>query len=174
MKQFLANLWEIIEVVLVAGVTVFIIRTYVVQPFLVSGQSMEPNFQGGNYLLIDEVSYRFEKPERGDVIVFRYPGDEKTFYIKRIIGIPEDQIIIVNNGQVTVNDKVLNENYLTDEARTVGNVNRKLGPNEFFVMGDNREYSFDSRQWGILPQKNIIGVVRLRLFPLNKIAFYPN
>ncbi len=173
MKQFLANLWEIIEVVLVAGVTVFVIRTYVVQPFLVSGQSMEPSFQGGNYLLIDEVSYRFEEPERGDVIVFRYPGDKKTFYIKRIIGIPEDQIV-VDNGQVSVNGKVLDEDYLLNDVYTVGNINKKLGPDEYFVMGDNRDYSFDSRQWGVLPQKNIIGVVRLRLFPLNKIAIYPN
>ncbi|MEK7115226.1 MAG: signal peptidase I, partial [Patescibacteria group bacterium] len=148
-----------------------IIRTYVVQPFLVSGQSMEPNFQGGNYLLIDEVSYRFEKPKREDVIVFRYPGDEKTFYIKRIIGIPEDQVV-VDNGRVSINGKILDEDYLADDARTVGNINKKLGPDEYFVMGDNRDYSFDSRQWGVLPQENIIGVVRLRLFPLNKIQIY--
>lgn len=173
MKQFLANLWEIIEVVLVAGIAVFVIRTYVVQPFLVSGQSMEPNFQGGNYLLIDEVSYRVEDPQRRDVIVFRYPGNEKTFYIKRIIGIPGDQIV-VNSGQVSVNGEIINETYLPDDVRTVGNINRKLDSGEYFVMGDNRDFSFDSRQWGILPQKNIIGVVRLRLFPLNKIAIYPN
>ncbi len=173
MKQFLTNLWEIIEVVLIAGIIVFVVRTYVVQPFLVSGQSMEPNFQGGNYLLVDEVSYRLEAPKRGDVIVFRYPGDEKTFYIKRIIGVPEDQIT-VNNGQVSVNGQALNEDYLAGDIRTVGNINRKLGSEEYFVMGDNRDFSFDSRQWGILPQKNIIGVVRLRLFPLNKVAIYPN
>ncbi len=171
MKQFLANLWEIIEVVLIAGITVFIIRTYVVQPFLVSGQSMEPNFQGGNYLLIDEVSYRLEDPQRGDVIVFRYPGDEKTFYIKRIIGIPGDQVV-VSNGRVSINGQILNETYLDEDIRTVGNINRKLGPDEYFVMGDNRDYSFDSRQWGILSEKNIIGIVRLRLFPLNKIQIY--
>lgn len=173
MKQFLANLWEIIEVVLVAGIAVFVIRTYVVQPFLVSGQSMEPNFQGGNYLLIDEVSYRIEDPQHGDVIVFRYPGNKKTFYIKRIIGVPGDQIV-VNSGQVSVNGKVLDETYIPDDVRTVGNINRKLDSGEYFVMGDNRDFSFDSRQWGILPQKNIIGVVRLRLFPLNKVAIYPN
>jgi len=171
MKQFLANLWEIVEVVLIAGITVFVIRTYVVQPFLVSGQSMEPNFQGGNYLLIDEVSYRLEDPSRGDVVVFRYPGDEKTFYIKRIIGLPGDEVV-VSGGQVMINGKLQDEDYLPNDIRTVGNVNKKLGPEEYFVMGDNRDYSFDSRQWGVLPQKNIIGVVRLRLFPLNKIQIY--
>src|SRR3989344_5904554 len=171
MKQFLANLWEIVEVVLIAGITVFVIRTYVVQPFLVSGQSMEPNFQGGNYLLIDEVSYRLEDPSRGDVVVFRYPGDEKTFYIKRIIGLPGDEVV-VSGGQVMINGKLQDEDYLPNDIRTVGNVNKKLGPEEYFVMGDNRDYSFDSRQWGVLPQKNIIGVVRLRLFPLIKIQIY--
>lgn len=171
MKQFLWNLWEVLEVVLISAITVFVIRSYVVQPFLVSGASMEPNFSGGNYLLIDEVTYRFQEPERGQIIVFRYPGDNKTFYIKRLIGLPSDRIIITD-GQVIINGKVLQEDYLPDNLLTVGHVDRKLGKDEFFVLGDNRNYSYDSRQWGVVPKGNVVGLVRLRLFPFNKINLF--
>lgn len=171
MKQFLRNLWEVLQVVLIAGVTVFIIRTFIVQPFLVSGTSMEPNFASGNYLLVDEVTYRFEDPQRGDVIVFRYPGDQKTFYIKRIIGLPGEHVMIVN-GQIIVDGMTLNEYYLSKDLKTIGTVDRELREDEYFVLGDNRYYSFDSRQWGILPKKNIVGIVRLRLFPLSKIGLF--
>ena len=171
MKQFFKNLWETLETIIIAGVIVFFVRTFIVQPFLVSGASMEPNFSGGNYLLIDEVTYRFQKPQRGDVVVFRYPGDNKTFYIKRMIGLPGERLII-KDGKVSADDKILQESYLTDTVKTLGNIDRLLGQDEFFVLGDNRYYSFDSRQWGILPRKNIVGLVRLRLFPLNKLELF--
>ena len=171
MKQFLLNLWEILQVVVVAGVTVFIIRTYIAQPFLVSGASMEPNFSGGNYLLIDEVTYRLQPPQRGEVVVFRYPGDNKTYYIKRIVALPGEHVVVAD-GNVSVNDKVINEGYLPSGLDTVGNVDRVLGSGEFFVLGDNRYYSFDSRQWGVVPEKNIVGLVRLRLFPLNRVQLF--
>lgn len=171
MRQFLRNLWEILEVVIVAGVTVFLIRTFVAQPFLVSGASMEPTFSGGNYLLIDEVTYRFNEPQRGDVVVFRYPGDNKTFYIKRIVGLPGERVV-VSSGQVAVGGKTLDEPYLEKNISTLGNVDRMLAADEYFVLGDNRYYSFDSRQWGILPKQNIIGLVRVRLFPLNRADIF--
>ena len=171
MKEFLKNIWETVETIVIAGVVVLVIRTYVVQPFLVSGASMEPNFSGGHYLLIDEVTYRFWDPQRGDVIVFRYPGDNKTFYIKRIIGLPKDRIVI-SDGQVKINDESLEEGYIDNNVKTLGNIDRILEKDEYFALGDNRYYSFDSRQWGVLPKKNIVGLVRLRLFPLNRLALF--
>src|SRR3989344_2018549 len=94
MKSFLYSVLETLEVVLVAFVTVFVIRNFLIQPFLVSGNSMEPSFSSGDYLLVDEVSYRFREPERGEVVVFRYKDNESTFYIKRIIGLPQERILI--------------------------------------------------------------------------------
>ena len=171
MRRFLGNLWEVVQVVLVAGIIVFVVRTYLAQPFLVSGASMEPNFSGGHYLMIDELTYRFREPQRGEVVVFRHTGNEDVFYIKRLIGLPGEHII-VRNGQIAINDKTLQEDYLGSANRTSGNIDRQLGADEYFVLGDNRYYSFDSRQWGVLPEKNIIGLVRLRLFPIQKVQAF--
>jgi len=173
MKQFLLSVWEVIEVVAVAVVTVFVIRTYLVQPFLVSGASMEPGFSTGDYLLIDEISYRFREPQRGEIVVFRYPEDPKIYYIKRVIGLPGERVI-VRDGFVTIYNDVspegfqLNESYLTPGIRTIGNTDQALAPGEYFVLGDNRNYSYDSRSWGILPRENVVGLVRVRLFPFTE------
>lgn len=173
MKSILYSIWETIEVILVAVVTVFLIRHFLVQPFLVSGASMEPNFSSGDYLLIDEITYRFREPQRGEVAVFRYPGDESTFYIKRIIGLPGERIMIENNQIVIFNKDypagfVLKEDYLPPTTRTSGKKEIILKENEYFVLGDNRSFSFDSRSWGNLQRAEIVGLVRLRLWPFNK------
>src|SRR3990167_7518485 len=101
MKNFIASLLEVLEIALIAIVTVFIVRSFLLQPFLVNGASMEPNFSNGDYLLVDELTYRLRSPERGEVIVFRYPGDESTYYIKRIIGLPGERVV-VSGGKITV------------------------------------------------------------------------
>lgn len=150
--------------VLVAAITVFLIRTFVVQPFLVSGASMEHTFIDGDYVLVDEISYRFQEPQRGDVVVFRYPLNPSLFYIKRVIGIPGDHLE-VNNNHILVNGEVLNEPYLDLENRTLGGNNLILKDGEIFAVGDNRLHSYDSRSWGTVPYENIIGVVKLRLLP---------
>ncbi len=170
MKKFFASIWEIAEVVLIALVTVFVIRTFIIQPFLVSGASMSPTFADGNYLLIDEVTYDFREPARGEVVVFRYPGDKSSFFIKRVIGLPGEKVVVQNNTvTITPADDgqsfVLSEAYLLPQTRTTGEVSLTLAENEYFVMGDNRSNSFDSRNWGPLLKTNIIGVVRLRLYP---------
>ncbi|MDO8602165.1 MAG: signal peptidase I [bacterium] len=175
MKKFFASIWEVAEVVLIALVTVFIIRTFVIQPFQVSGASMSPNFQDHNYLLIDEVTYNFfRKPERGEVVVFRYPGDKTSFFIKRVIGLPGEQVVI-HGGKVTIteageNGKVftLTESYLPAQTKTTGESTTKLAQDEYFVMGDNRNNSFDSRNWGPLHEEDITGIVRLRLYPFSE------
>ncbi len=156
------------ETVAIAVVAVLLVRSFVTQPFLVSGSSMEPTFNDGNYLLIDELSYEFRDPERGEVVVFKYPSDPGSYFIKRIIGLP-GETVIVRSGTVSVTNtqgtEVLNESYALKND-TTSNAERTLGAQEYFVMGDNRNFSFDSRSWGPVPAKNIVGVVRFRLWPL--------
>ncbi len=174
MKKLFASIWEVAEVVLIALVTVFIIRSFVVQPFLVSGASMSPNFQNGNYLLVDEVTYLLRQPQRGEVIVFRYTGDKSSFFIKRVIGLPGEKVV-VKDGKVNITKPgenetsfTLDEGYLPLQTKTVGDVTEKLADDEYFVMGDNRGNSFDSRNWGPLHEKDIVGIVRLRLYPFSE------
>ncbi len=178
MKKLLASIWEVVEVVLIALVSVFFIRTFIVQPFQVSGASMSPNFQDHNYLLIDEVAYRFRAPERGEVVVFRYSGDKSSFFIKRIIGLPGEKVVI-KDGEVRITKSdgtsaILDEPYLPIQAKTAGNVTTTLAADEYFVMGDNRGNSFDSRNWGPLHKKDIIGIVRLRLYPFSTFGTIEN
>ena len=136
---------------------------------------MEANFHDGDYLLIDEISYRFHEPKRGDVIVFRYPENPSQFFIKRIIGLPgetveiKDNKVTIYNGEFT-KGLTLKEGYLSSSQRTEGNFFIKLTDTEFYVLGDNRLQSSDSRRWGTLDKKFITGRAFLRLWPLNNIA----
>lgn len=141
-------IWEIIRFVIVTLLIVVPIRTYVAQPFIVSGLSMTPSFDDGEYLIIDELSYLFRPPDRGEVVVFRYPKDPSKFFIKRVVNLPGETVTIQNR---------------TYELQT----------DEYFVLGDNRDQSLDSRVWGPVPEKLIKGRVFLRLFPFNRLAFLP-
>lgn len=145
------NTWEFIKVVIISLAIVLPIRTYIAQPFIVSGESMEPNFEDGEYLIVDELSYQFRKPLRGEVIVFRYPLNPSEFFIKRITGLPGETIEI-QSGEIA--------------AKAVLNVTITLKENEYFVMGDNRLHSSDSRIWGSLPKDKIMGKALLRLWPV--------
>jgi len=166
------------EIALIAVISVLIIKTFLVQPFLVSGDSMEPNFSDGNYLLVDELTYRFREPERGEVIVFRYPENDSIFYIKRIVGLPGETIKI-KHGEVTVLDgdnqeeEIIKELYLPGSAKTSGEVEIKIKEGQYFVMGDNRSASSDSRSWGAVSRKLMVGKAFLRLLPINKIGILP-
>lgn len=177
MRRFLASLFEIVEVALVAIVTVFLIRTFLFQPFLVSGASMDPNFRDGDYLLVDELTYRVRRPERGEVVVFRYPKEETTFFIKRIIGLPGERVEVAG-GEVRVwsgmnqEEAVLREPYLGSTVTTAGNFEVTLGTDEYFVLGDNRSFSYDSRNWGAIKEWHIIGIARVRLWPLNDVRAF--
>jgi len=177
MRKFLWSFIEIIETAGIAIVTVVLLRSFIVQPFLVSGSSMEPNFNDGNYLLVDELTYHFRSPVRGEVVVFKYPENPSSYFIKRIIGLPEEKVVI-DEGKVTVFNVrgeavVLNEDYLPLRApRSDSRFEKDLDSGEYFVMGDNRNFSFDSRNWGALPETNIVGVARLRLWPVNKVMAF--
>ncbi|HOK35403.1 MAG TPA: signal peptidase I [Candidatus Pacearchaeota archaeon] len=173
MNKFLKTFLEALQIFLFALAIVIPIRYFLFQPFFVSGASMEPNFESGEYLLIDEISYRFREPQRGEVIVFKYPKDPSTLFIKRIIGLPGETIEI-NDGKVIIYNlefpegKVLEEPYLKDTT-TEGSVKVSLAKNEYFVLGDNRNHSSDSRSWGPVPRENIIGRAWISVFPLKGI-----
>ena len=170
LSSFLLFVWEILKIVIIALVIVIPIRYFLFQPFIVKGQSMEPNFEDSNYLIVDELSYRFRDPQRGEVVVFRYPKNISQRFIKRIIGLPGDKIE-VKAGSIMVNDQVLDESkYLPSGVQTPGNIQTSLNENEYFVLGDNRISSFDSRQWGLLPRKNIIGRVLIRAWPITTLT----
>lgn len=168
MKNTFTFIWEVGKILLIAFAIVIALRLFVFQPFLVRGSSMEPNFHNLDYLIVDEISYRFHEPNRGDVIVFKYPNEPSQKYIKRIIGLPGETIQI-SDGKIFISKdgKTINpeEQYL-ETRQTSGSVKETLEENEYFVMGDNRSHSADSRQWGDLPRENIIGKVFLRVFPL--------
>lgn len=172
------SIWDLIRFALVVLVIALGVRYFIAQPFVVSGESMVPTFQNKNYLIVDQLTYRFKTPERGDVIIFHPPGQPKgIYYIKRIIGLP-GEIITVKGGIVTITNTehpdgwILNEPYIS--APTTLNVeNKKIEEEEYFVMGDNRPFSSDSRTWGVLPKENIIGRAFLRLFPLKSISALP-
>ena len=178
-SEILAFVWETIKVVVISLAIILPIRYYLVQPFFVKGASMEPNFEDGDYLLVDELSYRFSLPERGDVVIFRYPMDPSQFFIKRIIGLP-DETIQIKEDTVTIYNKekpegfVLDEGYLNPEQKTIGNVIIKIDDNEYFVLGDNRLQSSDSRRWGAVNKSLITGRAFLRPWPVTKKIKIPS
>jgi len=169
MRKFFWSFLEILEIVTISVFAVFIIRTFLFQPFLISGASMEPTFSNGNYILVDEISYRFREPQRGEVIVFEPPVGG-SYFIKRIIGLPNEKIKI-QDGEITVfdvkGDKIsIKEDYLPINVKTFGDSETVLKPGQYFVLGDNRNYSFDSRAWGPLSEDKIIGLAKLRVWPI--------
>jgi len=163
---------DIIKFVLLVALIVIPIRTFIAQPFVVNGASMDPTFENGDYLIVDQITYRFNQPQRGEVVVFRYPNDTSQFFIKRIVGLPGETVEFLNNRIVVYNDEYehgleLEEPYIpnSDGLNYRPSVTT-LNQNEYFVLGDNREHSSDSRSWGALSDDKIIGRPLVRLFPL--------
>jgi signal peptidase I len=188
MRKFLASFLEVLEIAVIAVGAVYIVRTFFVQPFLVSGSSMVPTFQNGDYVLVDEFTYHVRQADRGEVIVFHDPQDWSTYFIKRVIGLPGEKIQISNNVVTVFNTQhpegfALDETYLPsgtpvsavacDGGSNVNGVcTYTLSSSTYLVFGDNRTESYDSRSWGPLPAQNIVGLVRIRLWPLNEITAF--
>ena len=177
-KSSFTFIWEVLQVVIVALAIVLPIRFFVFQPFIVKGASMEPSFRGGDYLIVDEISYRFTTPQRGEVLVFKYPLDKTQRFIKRIIGLPGEKIDIVG-GRITITSavgdkKLLNEIYITTPLSEMALENNTLtlSSGEYYVMGDNRTHSFDSRNWGVLKEEDIVGRVIFRAWPPLDVSFF--
>ena len=166
---------ELLRFTVITLLIVIPIRMFIAQPFIVNGESMLPTFHNGDYLIIDEVTYRTTEPERGEVVVFRFPDDNKRFLIKRIIALPGEQISIsgdnINIKDVDGNRVELDESYIRNEFSSYGTW--QLGEDEYFVMGDNRNASSDSRSWGLLNKDRIVGKTFLRLFPFSGISLRP-
>ena len=180
-KSFKQNLWEWTKVIVVAIIISLPIRYYIAEPFIVNGASMDPTFSTGQFLIVDRISYRFEKPQRGDVIVFQYPNDPSTFYIKRIIGLPGETVnirdgivtIMDENGSTTAPSIKLAEPYISASHASHDNSQIALTPTQYFVMGDNRAQSSDSRVWGPLESHFITGRPVIRLTPPTELAIFP-
>lgn len=154
------------------------IRLYVAKPFIVSGTSMFPTFNTWHYLIIDQLTYQFKEPQRGDVIVFRFPQNPSRFFIKRIIGLPSETVQLNENSVTIYNEDypegfVLDEPYVSPENEKDSQLLMELGDNEYFVLGDNRKASADSRYWGPLEYERITGRAYVRLFPFNVIDILP-
>lgn len=177
-KGFFDFIKEIIKVVAISAIIVIPIRYYLIQPFFVSGSSMVPQFHNGEYLIIDEFSYRNNAPQRGDVVVFHYPKDKSQFYIKRIIGLPGETVQIKNEQVIIYNENnpwglILDEaGYLNKGEVTKGSIDLLLEANQYFVLGDNRQASSDSRYWGAVDKKFIVGKVWVRAWPFNEVKVF--
>lgn len=171
------SLSEILRFALIALIIVLPIRWYVAQPFIVSGASMEDTFHNNEYLIVDQVTYRFETPNRGDVIIFKYPRDHSKYFIKRIIGLPGETVIIDGNSVTIKNDENPEGVTLDESYAALGSVRFDqtvtLGDDEYFVMGDNRDHSSDSRAWGVLKREEIVGRAILRLLPPQRADLMP-
>lgn len=166
---------ELIKVATIAGVTIVLIRHFLFKPFTVKGESMEPTFKGSEYLIIDELTYRFREPIRGEVVVFKAPVGQGEHYLKRVIGLPGERISVKDNKVIVYNDKhpqgvVVKEAYLVEE--TPGDVTITLGEDQYFVMGDNRDASYDSRRFGPVSKDSILGRTFLRGWPLDRVSTF--
>jgi signal peptidase I len=173
MKSFLVLAWEVFKIFIISLAIIIPIRYFLIQPFFVQGASMEPNYQDGEYLIIDEISYRFRLPERGEVLVFKYPQNPSEFFIKRIIGLPGETVKI-NGNQIIIENKTNPNGFILDESsylKTVPSMGQEtvtLKPDEYYVLGDNRAASFDSRRWGSLPKDDIVGKVWIKAWPISQ------
>lgn len=167
---------EVLQIIFISSAIIIPIRYFLIQPFYVKGASMEPNFYDSEYLIIDELTYRTRVPERGEIVVFRYPRDPSEFFIKRVIGLPGETVQI-GDGHVTIfntdhpNGVLLNEPYLGD-VLTSGTKNVTLASDEYYVLGDNRGESMDSRIFGPVTRDHFIGRVWIRGLPVNRVATF--
>lgn len=169
---------ELLKTGLIVLLIVLPIRLFIAQPFIVSGASMAPTFDTGDYLIIDQITYKFHEPQRKDVVVFRYPKNPEKFFIKRIIGLPGETIELTDTSTTIFNNEhpdgiTLEEPYVLPKNADVESLTETLASDEYFVLGDNRDSSSDSRIWGALPAKHLVGRAYLRLLPPENITLTP-
>ncbi len=168
---------EFIRIIVLSLAIILPVRYFLVQPFYVKGASMEPNFYDHEYLIINEIGYRFREPQRGDIIVLRFPKDPKQFFIKRIVGLPGETVFF-SGGIVRIQNAAhpkpvaISEPYLSERLRVSGDSTRHLEANEYYVLGDNRANSYDSEEFGPVDRKLIVGRVWIRGWPFSNITVF--
>lgn len=178
-RQILIFVWEIFKVMVISVAIIVPVRYFLIKPFYVKGASMEPSFYNREYLIINEISYRFDAPERGDTIVFRYPFDPSQYFIKRVIGLPGERVRITE-GEVYIaapgqdGENVLKEDYLLPAMKTLGEIKVTLAQDEYYLLGDNRTASLDSRSFGPVKRDYIVGKTLLRGWPLDRMGLVTN
>lgn len=187
MEESKPSIWgyfvDVIETIVVAAAIFVVVYLFLLQPHQVKGASMEPNFHDNEYILTDKISYRFGEPKRGDVIIFKSPTNTDLDFIKRVIALPGEKIEI-KDGKIVIYNKenpngiTLNENYQTVQPTSLDRdgflkegTAVEVQADSYIVLGDNRLQSYDSRAWGAVPKKNIIGKAWVRYWPLNKFGF---
>ncbi len=171
--------WEIFKVVVISLAIIIPVRYYLFKPFYVKGASMEPNFHDHQYLIIDEITYRFNLPQRGEAVVFNSPYEKGQYFIKRVIGLPGERVKVAN-GFVTIYNTeypegvFLDETYLPEGLLTNGDIEVQLNADEYYVLGDNRTASLDSRTFGPINRSVIVGRTFFRGWPLDKVGVVTN
>lgn len=178
-KAIIDFVMDILETIVFIGSFFIVVYLFILQPNQVKGASMEPTFHTGDYIMTSKITYKFRGYQRGDVIVFHSPKNPDIEYIKRIIGLPGDKIM-VKEGQVYVNNQTINETYISAQTNLWEGGFLKEGepiivPEDYlFVMGDNRPRSSDSREFGPIPISSVIGQVFYRYFPPQKTGWIKN
>lgn len=172
-KKALASVFDFLQSIVVVMAIMVMVYLFIMSPQEISGQSMYPTFENGEYILTNKIEYKLHEPQRGDVVVFRSPQNKDIDYIKRIIGVPGDTVSL-QNGKYYLNGVILEEMYLPKDLYTfAGNFLQEgesitVPPNKFFVSGDNRPHSLDSREFGTIPKEDIIGKALFRYWPLDR------
>lgn len=175
LSKLAAVVFELSKWIIIFIVVILLVHLYVATIFMVDGASMDKTLRSGEVLLVNRLAYLVNDPKRGDIVIMRFPGDPKSKYVKRIIGLPRDTVTI-KGGHVYVNDVKLRETYLTPESITPENNYPvyKLKTNEYFVAGDNREVSSDSRIWGAAKKEDFFGKTRIIVYPLSDFSYVPD
>jgi signal peptidase I len=177
-KTKMQGFWELVRFAAIALIIVVPIRAFIAEPFIVSGTSMVPTFKNGDYLIVDKISYELGSPQRGDVVIFRYPRNPSQFFIKRIIGLP-GETVDVNSAEnvVTITNKEHPNGFTLDQSfiQNIGGIDGHivLSDSEYYVMGDNRSGNSDSRYWGPVDKSLLVGKAFLRLLPITDINLWP-
>lgn len=172
LRTSLGFIWEVLKVVIVVFAIIIPVRHYLIKPFYVRGASMEPNFHDYEYLVVDELSYRLRAPERGEVVVLKDPMDPSQYFIKRIIGLPGEHLV-VRDGVVRINGNVLDESeYLAATFHTTGHDDVTVPENTYYLMGDNRPASLDSRVFGPVKKSELVGRTWIRAWPLTQVQVF--
>lgn len=170
--------WSLFAVIaLILGLALGI-RFFVMAPYLVEGASMEETFHSFDYLMVDRITYRYNEPQRGDVVVMKFPLDTSRSFIKRVIGLPGETVEMQGTTVTIYNDEnpdglVIEESYVDPRHSAETELSVTLSDEEYFVLGDNRAESADSRYWGALPHSDIVGRPLIRIYPFNNIQIFP-